>query len=257
MSFFRLRTYAGNRWPPLSEPGLSQIWAAYQALIRPSGSTQPRLNASNWSRFVHCSNTVWPTSPITAIYARHRASQSVPFRAGAILIGFHFSLAAPGRSISSSSAQTTLPPGTVPLDEDNTSGTSGVPVRVLKTNIYYVWWLAFYLRICNGVGSTRPAQWQSFGNSQDRSRTRPLLARRTIIVLATDPRTTHRNRPVICNGPRGIPEEQLEWLSTVNPDYLLSHTSNLELLASLLLDEPHQFPNLRAVQVVSETLTGS
>ena len=39
-----------------------------------------------------------------------------------------------------------LPAGTVALDEDSTSGTSGVPVRVLKTNLFYVWWLAFYLR---------------------------------------------------------------------------------------------------------------
>ena len=39
-----------------------------------------------------------------------------------------------------------LPEGTVPLDEDSSSGTSGVPVRILKTNLFYVWWLAFYLR---------------------------------------------------------------------------------------------------------------
>ncbi len=39
-----------------------------------------------------------------------------------------------------------LPHGTVALDEDRTSGTSGVPIRVLKTNMFYVWWLAFYLR---------------------------------------------------------------------------------------------------------------
>ena len=32
------------------------------------------------------------------------------------------------------------------------------------------------------------------------------------------------------------PRRQLEWLGEVNPDYLLSHTSNLELLAGLLRD---------------------
>src|SRR5208282_3820411 len=41
----------------------------------------------------------------------------------------------------------------------------------------------------------------------------------------------------------------------VNPDYLLSHTSNLELLAGMLLDEPQRFPRLRTVQAISETLS--
>jgi phenylacetate-CoA ligase len=50
-------------------------------------------------------------------------------------------------------------------------------------------------------------------------------------------------------------ERQLEWLGEVNPDYLLSHTSNLELLAGLLRDRPQYFPRLRAVQAISETLT--
>jgi phenylacetate-coenzyme A ligase PaaK-like adenylate-forming protein len=36
-----------------------------------------------------------------------------------------------------------LPEGTVALDEDGTSGTSGIPVRILKTNVFYLWWLAF------------------------------------------------------------------------------------------------------------------
>ena len=50
------------------------------------------------------------------------------------------------------------------------------------------------------------------------------------------------------------PRRQIAWLQEVNPDYLLSHTSNLELLAGILLDEPKHFPRLRAVQAISETL---
>jgi phenylacetate-CoA ligase len=54
---------------------------------------------------------------------------------------------------------------------------------------------------------------------------------------------------------RQEPRRQIEWLQEVNPDYLLSQTSNLELLASMLLDEPRRFPRLSAIQAISETLT--
>jgi phenylacetate-CoA ligase len=67
--------------------------------------------------------------------------------------------------------------------------------------------------------------------------------------------------PLLETGPlygmdiRQDPRRQIEWLQEVNPDYFLSHTSNLELLASMLLDEPRRFPRLKAIQAVSETLT--
>ncbi len=67
--------------------------------------------------------------------------------------------------------------------------------------------------------------------------------------------------PLLETGPlygmdiRQDPRRQIEWLEEVNPDYLLSHTSNLELLASMLLDEPRRFPRLSAIQAISETLT--
>ena len=67
--------------------------------------------------------------------------------------------------------------------------------------------------------------------------------------------------PLLETGPlygmdiRQDPRRQIKWLQEVNPDYLLSHTSNLELLANMLLDEPRQFPKLIAIQAISETLT--
>jgi len=51
------------------------------------------------------------------------------------------------------------------------------------------------------------------------------------------------------------PRRQIEWLGEVNPDYFLSHTSNLELLAGRLQDQPRRFTRLRAIQAISETLT--
>jgi phenylacetate-CoA ligase len=149
-----------------------------------------------------------------------------------------------------------LPQGTVPLDEDKTSGTSGVPVRVLKTSIFYVWWLAFYLRDLewsdlrpNGtmvsIRSTLKtgAELEQLLQGQRMTCWHPILA------------------PLLETGPlygmdiRQDPRRQIEWIQEINPEYLLSHTSNLEFIASLLQDEPRRFPRLRAIQAISETLT--
>ncbi|MBL8794330.1 MAG: hypothetical protein JNM56_10530, partial [Planctomycetia bacterium] len=34
MTFFRLRTIAGNTWPPLPDSPLAQVWTAYGELDR-------------------------------------------------------------------------------------------------------------------------------------------------------------------------------------------------------------------------------
>ena len=149
-----------------------------------------------------------------------------------------------------------LPEGTVAVDEDKTSGTSGVPVRVLKTSMFYVWWLAFYLR---------DLEWSNLRPGGTMA-----AIRATLKTGADLDRFLQGQRmecwnpilePLLETGPlygmdiRQDPRRQIEWLQEVNPDYLLSHTSNLELLASLLLDEPRRFPRLSAIQAISETLT--
>lgn len=49
-------------------------------------------------------------------------------------------------------------------------------------------------------------------------------------------------------------EEQLEWLQRENPDYLITHASNLAVLAELTLRRGVRLPNLRQVRSYSEAL---
>lgn len=49
-------------------------------------------------------------------------------------------------------------------------------------------------------------------------------------------------------------DEQLDWLSRKNPDYLLSFPSNIAALAERALEKNIHFPNLKQVRTIGETL---
>ncbi len=256
MSFFSIRPLPGHRWPVLPAASLSQVWCGYLSLDRTQWLGADELEQHQLIQFRvlldHC-------------------QQHVPY--------YRDLLARPGingasiqsmndlRQIPLLSRRTwqdnfdqfcaeQLPHGTVALDEDKTSGTSGEPIRVLKTNIFYVWWLAFYLR---------DLEWSDLRPNGTMASIRATLKTgaelEQILQGQRMPCWNPILEPLLESGPlygmdiRQNPRRQIEWLQQVNPDFLLSHTSNLELLASMLLDEPRQFPRLGAIQAISETLT--
>jgi phenylacetate-CoA ligase len=254
--FFRLRSYAGSLWPPLPEPGLAQVWSAYLTLDRTQWWDPDEIEQHQLCQLRellrHCARHV-------PYYAETLASHGIAADSIQSLDDF--------RRVPLLSRRTwqdrfddlrarQLPEGTVALDEDSTSGTSGVPVRVLKTNLFYVWWLAFYLR---------DLEWSGLDPTGAMAAIRPTLKSGAELdrLLRGERMAAWQPvlRPLIEMGPLyGMdiaqdPRRQLEWLGEVNPDYLLSHASNLGLLAGLLLDRPRRFPRLRAVQAISETLT--
>src|SRR5262249_7224390 len=129
-----------------------------------------------------------------------------------------------------------LPPGTVPMGEDVSSGTSGMPVTALKTNVTNLWWYAFYLRDLRWCDmdprGTLAAIRLLTGKSADE--------RRRLLEGASLPCWSPALRPLIASGPsHGMdihqhPRRQLEWLQRIRPDYLMSYPSNLEHLAGLV-----------------------
>ncbi len=256
MPFFSLRPLPGQRWPALPDAGLSQVWSAYLALDRTQwlGATEIEEHQLVQFRalFEHCQRHV---PYYRALFANHG------------ICGATIQSMSDLRRIPTLSRRTwqeqfdqfcadQLPHGTVALDEDRTSGSTGVPVRVLKTDVFYVWWLAFYLR---------DLEWSELRPSGTMASIRSTLKTGAELErLLQGQRMECWNpilEPLLETGPlygmdlRQDPQRQLEWLEEVNPDYLLSHTSNLELLAGMLLDEPRRFARLRAIQAISETLT--
>ncbi|HVA50821.1 MAG TPA: hypothetical protein VNH11_31045 [Pirellulales bacterium] len=256
MSFFTLRKLPGQCWPQLPDACLSQVWAAYRALDATQWLAAAELEHRQLSQLNelvdHCREHVPFYRDLLATHGIDgKAIQSMSDLRRIPLLSRstwqqHFDRFCAEQ----------LPPGTVPFDEDLTSGTSGVPVRVLKTNVFYVWWLAFYLR---------DLEWSDLRPSGT------MASIRSTLKTGVDLEHLLQGQRMRCWNPvleplletgqlfgmdlRQDPKRQIEWLMEINPDYLLSHTSNLELLANLLLEEPRTFPKLAAIQAISETLT--
>ena len=256
MPQFSLRSAAGHRWPSLPDRGLSQVWCAYLALDSTQWLGAAELESQQLFQLRalldHCQQHVPYYRQLFAERGIHCESirsmddlRQIPLLPRQTC-QTHFDRLCADQ----------LPPGTVALDEDKTSGTSGVPVRVLKTNMFYIWWLALYLR---------DLEWSNLRPNGTMASIRATLASgaefERLLIGQRMPCWNPVLEPLLETGPlygmdiRQAPDRQLEWLEEINPDYLLSHTSNLELLAGMLLDKPRRFPRLSAVQAISETLT--
>lgn len=133
-----------------------------------------------------------------------------------------------------------------PTSETRTSGSTGAPVRVLKSRLTSLIWRAGNLRdhawhrrdlsgklavIRHGVKDPRPAA--SWG-------------RATAGVVATGPAVALNIRTEL--------GEQLDWLAAQAPQYLLTYPSNAAELARASLARGLRLPSLREVRTIGELL---
>src|SRR5262249_17698528 len=149
-----------------------------------------------------------------------------------------------------------LPPGTLATGSSYTSGTNGVPIKVLKTNRVALWWNAFYLR---------DLEWCGLDPRGRLAAIRILAMSRSELAAALEgsslPYWNKICELLVEGGPsfgmdiRQDPRRQLQWLREIRPDYLVSLPSNLDMLASLLHDAGERLPELRAIQAFGETLS--
>jgi phenylacetate-CoA ligase len=150
-----------------------------------------------------------------------------------------------------------LPAGTVQVSKAYTSGTSGVPIEVLQTNVVMLWWLAFTMR---DLEWCRVDPRGTLASIRATAKTGATLER--LLQGVSMPTWGSRLASVIETGPchamdiHQDPRQQLAWLRRLEPDYLSSFPSNLELLAGLVVQEGIRLRNLRAIQAISETLSG-
>lgn len=147
---------------------------------------------------------------------------------------------------------TQLPDGHGTVYEGRSSGSTGAPVRVLKTGAEQVFHRAFTLR-------------ENLWHRRD------LTLRLATIRHPPDPNAaqypdgvTQANwgggASVYNTGPAHILRlstdvpDQVEWLQRVRPDYLLTYPSNLEAIARHCLEKGVTLPGLRDVRTISEVL---
>lgn len=135
--------------------------------------------------------------------------------------------------------------------EARTSGSTGQPVRVKRTDLCQLYWLAATLRdhlwhrrdfkgtlaairVATHAANGGETVYPSWGEASDaHSASGPLH----VLPIATDVRV------------------QARWLAEVNPHYLLSYPSNLVALLQTMAAEGLSAPQLREIRCFGETVT--
>ncbi|MBM5812617.1 MAG: phenylacetate--CoA ligase family protein [Gammaproteobacteria bacterium] len=140
---------------------------------------------------------------------------------------------------------TAVPPGHGAVTEGQSTGSTGRPVRFLRTAVTQLIWNALTLR-------EHLWQGRDFG--------RKLAAIRVKVQEAAWPdwgvpaAAVFRTGPAATLNIRTDLSRQLEWLVREDPTYLITHTSNLAALAELSQARGVRLPNLQQARSFSEVL---
>jgi phenylacetate-CoA ligase len=256
--FFHLRSAPGTVWPTVPVPEVSQIWAAYQQLDRSQWMNPAQLAdlQLNQLRILvrHCYQQVPYYRRLLADCGLSTSSlpSITEYRRLPLLTRELY------QANSSDLQARTLPTGMTPAGSAFTSGTHGVPIKVLGTNWVGLWWNAFYLRDLEWSGMDPRGRLASI-----RVHPTPSEGLKVLLEGRSLPSWGQALDALVETGPsymmdvRQDPRHQLEWLRAVSPHYLQSMPSNLELLASLLPESGGRLPELRVIQSLGETLPES
>lgn len=151
-----------------------------------------------------------------------------------------------------------LPAGSVLKSRCLTSGSSGVPLEVLQTDVVQRWWWASMLRDLQWAGFDARGRWAAIRPPISPYPPEVMAQYQEGIMLPTwfpALQTLFATGPSFGMDIQQEPGKQLAWLRRIEPTYLLSQPSNLEMLASLLAESGERLPSLRGLQTLSETLT--
>lgn len=140
-----------------------------------------------------------------------------------------------------------IPPEHGAVAELRTSGSTGSPVRVRKTQFSQLFWNAFTLR---------EHRWH------ERNMAGKLAVIRHGVAEGRFPSWGVATAGVVATGPAvnlsasADVGRQLEWLQREQPDYLLTYPSNVAALAALALERGVRLPRLCEVRTLGEMLSG-
>lgn len=255
MAFFQLRSLPGSVWPPVPVAEVSQLWAVYRELDRTQWLSPAELEALQLQQLrallLHCFHQV-------PYYRRLLSDAGLAARPVGSLDEFRRLPLLTRELYQTHGAELqarSLPTGMMATGGGYTSGTNGVPIKVLKTNRDSLWWNAFFLR---------DLEWSGLDPRGRLAAIRLLAMSREDLPRAlegaTFPYWTQACQGLVEMGPAHVmdirqdPRRQLSWLRSIDPDYLVSLPSNLDFLASLLEESGQRLPKLRAIQALGEPL---
>lgn len=132
-----------------------------------------------------------------------------------------------------------------------TSGSTGTPVRAVRTQLSLLFWSAFTLR---------DHLWHRRDLSGKLATIRTSTKGESVYPRGRVTRYWGTSRRAFDTGPSvdlnitSTVEEQCEWLHRQNPDYLLTHPTNVLRLAEHCRRQGIRIPRLKEVQTISEIL---
>ncbi len=128
----------------------------------------------------------------------------------------------------------------------HTSGSTGIPVAFYQTDLTQHFWRALTLR-------EHFWQQRDFRGSLASIRSNVEIGQAPNWGIATE--NVIRTGPAYAMNIRTDIGEQLGWLVEKNPDYLLTHPSNLKALVNQAIQRGIVLPNLKQVRTFGEVLT--
>ncbi len=138
-----------------------------------------------------------------------------------------------------------VPPGHGAVVEGQSSGSTGMPVRFLQTEASQLFW---------NVLTLREHLWQERDFSGKLAAIRIKVQEGRWPDWGLPAAALFRTGPGATLNVRTDVEKQLDWLVRENPDYLITHASNLQALAELSLRRGVRLPRLRQARSYSEAL---
>jgi len=255
MSFFHVRTLPGYDWPALPDAAFSPVWAAYLELERTQWLSAQEIEHRQLQQV---RNVLAHGIVHVPYYRRTLTAAGVSPGAVQTMEAFRRIPLLPRHTYQEHQEELIaagLPPGTQEAGKISTSGSTGRPLDVLQTQVVQLWWYAFFLRDLEWAGLDPMGKLASIrGTGATGTELQRLLE--GICVSSWLPPLAR----LIDSGPaHGMAvyqdhRRQLQWLRGIEPDYLLSYATNLDVLASLLEEEGRGLTRLRAIQAVSDPL---
>ena len=129
--------------------------------------------------------------------------------------------------------------------EGQSSGSTGTPIRFLQTTASQFFWQAL---------TVREHLWHQRDLSGKLAAIRVRVEQSHLPNWGAPVAAIFRTGPAAVLNVRTNTAEQLDWLLQEDPDYLLTHASNLGALAELSLQKGMRLPRLRQARSFSEAL---
>ncbi len=146
---------------------------------------------------------------------------------------------------------TKVPAAHRPTTPLQTSGSTGMPIKAVSTALTRLYWNAITIR--DHVWHQRELSGKLAAIRAEGSDTLP---RTGLVFPSWGPPTSevYRTGPAALLGVQVDVKEQAAWLREQDPDYILTHPSNLMALAGHFLQTGQTMPRLREVRTYGETV---